>query len=259
MYEDLRKEIQSLLSKGTRLDGRKADQYRNVTVELGVSKNAEGSARVKIGDTEVLAGVKMEIMKPYPDAKDVGSLMVNVELSPLASPNFETGPPSMQSIELARITDRAIRESKAIDVHKLCIEEGEKAWMVVIDVCPINDAGNLYDAVALAAMAAVKNAVFPGYENDTLDYKNKSTEKLPVSKTPVSVTVYKYGQQLVLDPTDTEEKVYDARLTIAVLENDNLCSLQKGGDAALTQDEFFKMVDLAIAKSKELRDKIPAQ
>lgn len=257
MYDDLKKQIVFLLSKGTRLDGRKAEQYRKVTVELGVSKNAEGSARVKIGDTEVIAGVKMEVMKPYPDAPNVGSLMVNVELAPMSSPDFESGPPSIDAIELARITDRAIRESKTIDVAKLCITPGEKVWMVVIDVCPINSAGNLFDAVSLAAMAAVKDAVFPGFDGETIDYKNKTSDPLPLSKTPISVTVFKYGNNLVVDPTVDEGRVYDARLTIAVLENNNICSLQKGGEAELSEDEISKMLDIAIEKSKDLRDKIP--
>ncbi|MBW2997405.1 exosome complex protein Rrp42 [Candidatus Woesearchaeota archaeon] len=253
MNEDLRKGIISLLSKSERLDGRKPDQYREVKVETGVSKNAEGSARVKIGDTEVIAGVKLEIMKPYPDAPDKGSLMVNVELFPMSSPEFETGPPDIYAIELARITDRGIRESKTIDTSKLCVEAGEKVWMVVIDVCTINDNGNLFDAIALAALAAVRDAVFPGYDGTTIDYKIKTEEKLPLSKTPVTVTVFKYGDHLLIDPTEDEEKVYDARLTISVLENGNICSLQKGGDVPVSMDEAAKMIELAQAKSQELR------
>jgi exosome complex component RRP42 len=253
MHEELRNQIVSLLSKQTRLDGRKADEYRPVVIETGVSKNAEGSARVKIGDTEVIAGVKMEVMPTYPDTPEDGSMMVNVELTSMSSPEFEPGPPGIDAIELARITDRAIRESKTIDTKKLCIKAGEKAWMVVIDVCTLNDSGNLFDAVALAAMVAVKDAVFPGYDGEVIDYKTKTTEKLPLSKTPISVTVFKYGEHLLIDPTPEEEKVYNARLTVAVVENNNICSLQKGGDAAITSDDFVKMVELAVVKSQELR------
>ena len=194
MHEELKNEIVGLLKNNVRLDGRKPLEYRDVKVETGVSKNAEGSAKVTIGDTQVIAGVKLEVIKPYPDAPEDGSMMVNVELYPMASPDFESGPPSISAIEYARITDRGIRESKSIDVKKLCIEKGEKAWMVIIDVCALNEAGNMFDAIALAATAAMKDAVFPGYEDGVLDYKNKSTEKLPIMKTPVTVTVFKYGR-----------------------------------------------------------------
>ncbi|MBN1544204.1 exosome complex protein Rrp42 [Candidatus Woesearchaeota archaeon] len=253
MYEELRNQVISLLSKQTRLDGRKPHEYREVKVETGVSKNAEGSAKVKIGDTEVIAGVKLEVMKPYPDQPDQGSMMVNVELYPMSSPEFETGPPDIFAIELARITDRAIRESKTLDTKKLCIEAGEKAWMVVIDVCTLNDAGNLYDAIYLAAMAAMKDAVFPAFDGVKLEYKNKTEEKLPLSRVPVSVTVFKYGDHILVDPTNEEEKAIDARLTVGVLENGNICSLQKGGDVAIVADDIFRMVDLAKQKSQELR------
>ena len=47
----------NLLEQGKRADGRKLEDYRKITIETGISKNAEGSARCKIGDTEVLAGV----------------------------------------------------------------------------------------------------------------------------------------------------------------------------------------------------------
>ncbi|MBW2965057.1 exosome complex protein Rrp42 [Candidatus Woesearchaeota archaeon] len=253
MNEELRNEIIGLLRKDVRLDGRKATQYRDVQIETGVSRNAEGSAKVRIGDTEVIAGVKLEVMKPYPDAMEDGSLMVNVELYPMSSPDFETGPPDIMSIELARITDRGIRESKTIDTKKLCIEKGEKAWMIVIDVCTLNAAGNLFDAIPLAAMAALKTAVYPGYDGTVIDYKHKSDKKMPLSKTPITVTVYKYGDNLVIDPTYEEEKVYDARLTVSVLDNGNICSLQKGGDHAIEPDDLHKMVALAQEKSQELR------
>jgi exosome complex component RRP42 len=253
MHEELRNEIIALLKKNTRHDGRKPEEYREVVVEKGVSRNAEGSAKVRIGDTEVIAGVKLEVIKPYPDAPEDGSMMVNVELYPMSSPEFETGPPDINAIELARITDRGIRESKSIDVKKLCLEKGEKAWMIVIDVCSINAAGNLYDAIPLAAMAALQDAVFPGYDGNVIDYKNKTTEKMPLSKAPVTVTVFKHGDQLLIDPTDEEEKTYEARLTVSVLENGNICSLQKGGDLAVDQEDMLKMVDLAREKSQELR------
>lgn len=258
MYEDLKDEILKLLSKNVRLDGRGLSDYREVVVEKGVSKNAEGSARVKIGDTEVIAGVKMEVIKPYPDSPEDGSMMINVELTSLSSPDFEIGPPSIYAVELARITDRGIRESKSIDTKKLCITKGEKAWMIIVDICTLNDAGNMFDAIALAALAAIQDAVFPTYDEETgsIDYKKKTTTKIPMSKVPVTVTVFKYGNHLLVDPTDDEGKVYDARLTVSVLDNGNICSLQKGGDVAMTVESTLDMIELARQKSQELRSKL---
>ena len=247
--------ILKLLEKGMRLDGRKLTEFRPVTIEYGISAGAEGSARVKIGDTELLAGVKMEVSTPYPDAPDRGSLMVNAELLPLSNPECEPGPPPIRSIELARVVDRGIRESESIDVKKLCIEEGEKAWMVIIDVCTINAAGNLIDASALGALAALKVAKFPKYENEMVDYSEKTDVSVPLVKEPIAVTVFRIGKFMIVDPIEEEEEIADSRLTITVEEDGSLCSLQKGGEGQLTIDEIDQMVAIAVEKSAELRKK----
>lgn len=249
----IKQHIIGLFEKGCREDSRKFDEYRKIKIDYGViERTAEGSARVKIGDTEVIAGVKLEVGKPYPDTEDQGGIMVNVELISLASPDFESGPPSIDSIELSRVTDRAIREAKAIDLKKLCIKKAEEAWTVIIDIYPINNDGNLFDACALAAVAALQDAKMPAYKNKKVDYKTKKG-KLPLSKLPLSCTVRKIGSTLIIDPTVNEEDSSDARLTVGILENGEICSIQKGGDKGLEIEEIDKMVDLAIKKTKELR------
>ena len=135
MVDRFRSHMVKLLNEGRRLDGR-SDllSYREpLKVEYGISKTAEGSAKVTLGNTEVLCGVKLEMGKPYPDAADKGTIMVGAELIPMSNPDFEPGPPTIKAVELARVVDRGIRESKAIDFKKLCVTEGEKSWTVIID------------------------------------------------------------------------------------------------------------------------------
>lgn len=254
MTQEIKKHISLLLDKGTRLDGRKLTDYREpVSVEYGISKSAEGSARVKIGDTEVIAGVKLAIETPYPDTPDSGLLMVGAELTPLASPEFELGPPSIKAIEIARVIDRGIRESKAIDMKKLCITEKEAAWSVMIDIIPINDAGNLMDAGALAALAALKDTVFPKVVDGVIDYKEKTKDKLPLAKQALAVTSLKIGNNIIVDPIPDEEAVLDARISVATDEKGTIVAMQKGGEEPLEVDEIMKMVELGIEKGKELR------
>jgi exosome complex component RRP42 len=253
MYNELRNHIIKLSNSDTRLDGRKSTDYREIKVETNVVKSAEGSARVKIGETEVLVGVKVEVMKPYPDAPDKGSIMVGTELLPLSSPDYDPGPPSIKAIELSRVVDRGIRESKTLDFKKLCIEEGEKVWMIIIDICAINDAGNLLDASALGAVTALKNMTFPKYEDEKIDYKEKTSKKLEITDTPITVTVIKIGDKFIVDPVSDEEKAIDARLTVATLSDGTLCAMQKGGDYPLTSEDIDKMLDIVLEKGKELR------
>jgi exosome complex component RRP42 len=250
---EIREHVIKFFESDTRLDGRKLTEYRPVKVETGVSNTAEGSARVTIGQTEIIVGVKVEVMQPYPDTPDEGSIMVGAELLPLSNPNFEQGPPSIQAVELARIVDRGIRESKSLDFKKLCIKDGEKIWMIIVDIITINDAGNLFDASALGAIAAMKSMTFPEYKDDKIDYKKKTSKKLDLKDTPLSVTVIKIGDKLIVDPDSDEEKAVDARLSVASLSDGTLCALQKGGDFPLSAEDISKMVDLGIEKGKELR------
>ncbi len=253
MNNEFKQYLVNSLEQGVRLDGRALDQYRDVKVEYSISSTAEGSARVKIGDTVVLAGVKMEIATPFPDRPDEGAIMVNAEFLPLSNPNFESGPPGMPAIELARVVDRGIRECNAVDLKKLIIKKGEKCWMIVIDICTLNDDGNLLDASALAAVGALKDARFPKYENEELDYKTKTDREIDLQKVPVAVTVYKFGKSLLMDPTRSEEGHMDARLTVTTTEEGIICALQKGGDSSLKIGEIQEMLNLATAKSALLR------
>ncbi len=251
--------IIQLATQGKRLDNRAMDEYRKpILVETGISWTAEGSAKVQIGDTIVMAGVKLNLDKPYNDTPDEGGISINVELLPLSSPEYESGPPGIEAVELARVIDRGIREAKAIDLKKLCIKPGEKAWFVVIDVITINAAGNLFDAAGMAALAALKAARFPVVNPETgaIDYHQRTDFPLPLVKEPLPVTVYKINGQLVVDPTREEEKAYEARLTVASDDDGTISAMQKGGEAPLSVDEISRIIDLAVEKASFLRKEL---
>ncbi len=253
MSKDSKANLVRYLSEEKRFDGRKLEEFRPIEIEYGVSKTAEGSARVKIGDTEVIAGIKMEIGKPFPDTPDEGALMVGTELLPLSSPEFEAGPPGIEAIEMARVVDRGLRESKAIDNKKLCVKKGEKVWIISVDICTINDNGNLLDVSGLAAIAALKVTKFPEFDGERIDYKKHTKESVPLLKVPIPVTVFKLRGKYFVDPTSAEEKDYDARLTITTIEDGTICALQKGGDSPLSIEDVDAMVSLATRKAGEIR------
>lgn len=253
MNRDQKENFLRMLDAGVRFDHRDASQYRKIVVTKGIIATAEGSAEVTIGDTRVIAGVKMEAQTPYSDTPNEGVLMVGVELSPIASPEFESGPPDILSIELARVTDRGIRESRSIDVEKLCIKKGEKVWSVNVDISVLNDDGNLFDACSLAAVAAIQDAKIPAIDKEgTVDYEKKTKNGLPLVQVPLGITVVKVGKHYLVDPTRRELKGIDARLTVTTIEDGTICALQKGGEP-ITKDDVVAMVDLAQKKAKELR------
>ena len=250
--------IKEYLSGGKRFDGRKPDEFREIVIEAGISKNAEGSARVKIGKTEVLVGIKMNVSEPYPDSPDKGNLMVTAELLPLSSPRYELGPPKIEAIELARVTDRAIRESKFIEFEKLCIKEGERVWSVFIDIYSINADGNLLDAAGIGAIVALKNTKIPKYDKKTekVIYGDLSEKKLPLKKDiPLSITFHKMGDTLIIDPTREEEDISETRITIGS-SNGVISSMQKGNSKELSEEEIYEILDSVEKIWKNLFSKI---
>ena len=251
------KQIAELIMKGKRMDGRGLTDYREIKVEQGIIEKAEGSARVLLGKTEVMVGIKIEIGKPYPDTPNKGVLTVNTELVPLASPTFEPGPPNENSIELARVVDRGIRESKTIDLEKLCIEPSKKVFVVFVDIYVLNHDGNLIDASALAALAALLNTKMFNYEIKEDEVKIKpGYTPLPMTKRPIAVTFAKINDRLVVDPWLEEEQVMDARLTITVDDDGNICAIQKGGSGYFTQKQVLEAAKIAGEKAEEIRKKL---
>jgi exosome complex component RRP42 len=251
------KQIEQLIEKGKRLDERGLGDYREIKLEQGVIEKAEGSARVLMGKTEVLVGVKVETGTPFPDIPDNGVMTVNAELVPLASPDFEPGPPDENSIELARIVDRGIRESHAIDTEKLCITPGKKVFVVFVDVYVLNHDGNLIDASALAAVAALLNTKMPNYEvKDGEVIIKQGYTPLPMKSRPITVTLGKINGKLIVDPWLEEEQVIDSRLTMAFNDEGNICAIQKGCAGYFTQQQILEGMKLAQKKAAELRKKM---
>lgn len=249
------KRIEEYLKEGKRFDGRKPEEFRDIEIELGISKKAEGSARVRLGKTEVLVGVKMDVSTPYPDSPDKGNLMVTAELLPLSSQRFEYGPPRFPAIELGRLVDRGIRESKFVEFEKLCIKEGEKVWAVFVDIYSINDDGNLLDAAGIGAIAALKSAKMPKYDekSEKILYGELTNEGLPLSKNvPITITAHKIGDSIIVDPTLEEEDVSEAKMTIGANVDGLISSIQKGNSKEVSPEEFGKMLEITEKVRKKV-------
>ena len=246
--------IDSLLENNRRLDGRSKDDFRDITIKTGFVEKAEGSALVELGKTKVIAGIKILLGKPYDDYPNKGTLIVSAELNPTASVRYRIGPPSIQTIELARVTDRLVRESECIDLEDLCLIDGKVSFSVFIDIYPIDDNGNLIDAAALAAIAALSTAKVPEakiLEDDKVELL-ESFRPLKMRNIPISITTHKLNGHLFLDPNAKEEASSDARLTFGYTEN-LINSGQKGGEGTFTKAEVLEIVEKNMEKAKEIR------
>jgi exosome complex component RRP42 len=282
--------ITKLAEQGKRTDGRTFDHYRNIEIETNVVNKAEGSARVKIGNTQVLCGIKMDIGEPFPDTPTTGVMSTAAEFVPLASPDFESGPPREDAIELARVVDRGIRESQVIQLEKLCITPGEKVWLVFIDIHILDYDGNLFDASSLAALAALLTTKVPvsrflkdlnekdrdSWQERLLDLytipkvdevafavdevnKNQNPIKdfpLPMTEPPISCTAVKINDFVLFDPCFDEEIIADARLTVATDHKGDIRAMQKGLSGSFSKEEIQKVIKGALDNGQEIRKKL---
>jgi ribonuclease PH len=119
---------------GVRADGRGATDLRPVKLELGVLKWAEGSCRIRVGDTEVLCAATIEDRIP-PHLRGSGTGWVTAEYSMLPRATSERtqresakGRIGGRTHEIQRLVGRSLRG--VVDLAKL----GERTVTVDCDV-----------------------------------------------------------------------------------------------------------------------------
>src|SRR6185437_4844483 len=193
IVEHLRKQqMWDAISNGKRLDGRNLDELRTLNIELGIIKKANGSARVSLGNSEVVAGVKVETGEPFEGLENKGALIITAEVLPIASPHIEPGPPDEETIELARVVDRGVRESEMLDLSKLVLIPGKIVYTIFVDCSIINVDGNLFDAASYAVVSALASCKLPVFEiKDDKVTDTGKTQDPPITTIPVSVTTVK--------------------------------------------------------------------
>jgi len=253
-----RKEIVDLLSQGRRIDGRAFDEPRPLSIETGAIPKANGSARVRLGDTEIVTGIKIQPDKPFPDLGDKGIFICTAEILPLAHPDVEPGPPGEDVIELARVVDRGIRESGMIDMSQLVLEKDKSVIGIFADNSVVDHDGNLFDACSYATTAAILSCKIPKWEiqNEVPVLVEGHESDPPITTIPVSITMGRIGEHILVDPNAEEWQCMDARITITTNSDGNICALQKGGEDGFTVDQLLKCADIAMSAATKIREKL---
>jgi hypothetical protein len=77
-------------------------------VAVGVCRE-DGSAEVELSETRVLGYVTAQLVQPYKERPNEGTLAIFAEFSPMADPAYEPGRPGEAAIELGRVIDRGLR------------------------------------------------------------------------------------------------------------------------------------------------------
>ncbi|CAL9134415.1 unnamed protein product [Musa textilis] len=258
-----RKFVETALASDLRVDGRRPFDYRRLTIKFG---REDGSSEVQLGQTHVIGFVTSQLVQPYRDRPNEGTLSIFTEFSPMADPSFEAGRPGESAIELGRVVDRGLRESKAVDMESLCVVAGKSVWSIRVDLHILDNGGNLIDAANIAALAALLTFRRPecslGGENgqDIIVHDPEVMEPLTliIHHLPIAVTFafFSEGNIMVIDPTHKEEVVMGGRMTATVNSNGDVCAVQKAGGEGVTPNMIMQCLRIASVKAADITSKI---
>lgn len=258
-----KKFIETALQSDLRIDGRRPFDFRNISIKFS---REEGSAEVQLGQTHVMAFVTAQLTQPYKDRPNEGTLSMFTEFSPMADPSFEPGRPSEAAVELGRVIDRGLRESRAVDTESLCVLSGKSVWAVRVDLHILDNGGNLVDAANIAALAALLTFRRPecslGGEDgqQVIVHPPEVREPLPliIHHLPIAVTFAFFSNEstVVVDPTHYEEAVMGGRMTATLNANNDICAIQKAGGEGVLQSVIMQCLRIAGQKAYDITTKI---
>ncbi|NXU56615.1 EXOS7 protein, partial [Turnix velox] len=140
-----------------RVDGRSCEDYRCADVETDVVSNTSGSARVRLGRTDVLVCVKAEMGTPKLEKPDEGYLDFLVDCSPSAISEFEGRGAEELGSDIANTLCRVYSSEGCVDLKALCINPRDHCWILYVDVLVLENGGNLFDTISIAVKAAFFN------------------------------------------------------------------------------------------------------
>ncbi|XP_009343467.2 exosome complex component RRP42 isoform X1 [Pyrus x bretschneideri] len=265
--------IQGGIAQDIRSDGRKRLTPRPINVKTGVISQANGSARVRMGATDVIASVKAELGRPTALQPDKGKVFINVDCSPTAAPMFEGRGGEELSAELSVALQHCLLGGKSgsgagIEVSSLVVVEGKICWDLYVDGLVVSSDGNLLDALGAAIKAALSNTGIPrvnvaagasGDEQPEVDVSDEEFLQFDTSKVPVIVTLTKVGKHYIVDATSEEESQMSSAVSISVNRQGHICGLTKRGGAGLDPSIILDMVSVAKTVSEQLINTLDSQ
>ncbi|PIN11076.1 Exosomal 3'-5' exoribonuclease complex, subunit Rrp42 [Handroanthus impetiginosus] len=265
--------IKGGIAQDLRTDGRKRISYRPIFVETGVIPQASGSARVKLGGTDVIASVKAELGRPAPSHPDQGKVSINVDCSPIAEPTFEGRGGEELSTELSSALQRCLLGGKSgagagIDLSSLSIVQGKHCWDLYIEGLVVSSDGNLLDALGAAIKAALANTAIPKAQvaasalpddEPEIDVSDEEFLQFDTTSVPVIITLTKVGRHYIVDATTEEESQMSSAISISINRQGRICGLTKRGGAGLDPSIILDMISVAKHVSEQLINKLDSE
>ncbi|XP_017480837.1 PREDICTED: exosome complex component rrp45 isoform X2 [Rhagoletis zephyria] len=250
--------ITQAVKQNLRLDGRKNDEFRNVTINFGADW---GSALVSLGETKVLAQVSCELGVPKSTRPNEGMIYINVELGQMAAPHFESGRNSELNVQISRTLERTFKDSRCVDLESLCVTTEERVWVLRIDLNVLNHEGNLIDCCSVAALSALMHFKRPDVsiiDNDVHIHSAAEKEPIPMvlHHYPVCVSycLFDDGRLAVADPSVSEERTAESAMVFGLNSFRELCCLNLGGTTLTSSTLLLQCATRAARRAKFVVD-----
>ncbi|QQG48678.1 MAG: exosome complex exonuclease Rrp41 [archaeon] len=212
---------------GKRLDGRTWDQLRPIKLEVGVLKNADGSAYIEWGKNKIMAAVygPKEVHPKHQVLSDRALLRSRYHMAPFSVDERKNPAPSRREIEISKVIREALQPAVIVeDYPRTAIE----VWVEVLQ----SDGGSRVAGITAASLALADAGI-------------------NMRDLVVGCSCGLIGEQVVADLDDTEDKEGNGDMPVAILPNLGEVSLLQV-DGIYTRENFQKAFELAIEKGKEI-------
>ena len=223
-----------------RPDGRRPDQLRPLSIELGFQKHAEGSALIKLGDTHVLCAASIEKgVPPFLVGKGQGWLTAEYAMLPRATHTRGKRDPGGRGKEIQRLIGRALRA--AVDLSRL----GERTIAVDCDVLSAD--GGTRVASITGAWVALALAIGKLAKSGAL--ADTSALQPPVAAVSVGIV----NGEVVLDLPYVEDSKAEVDMNVVGDESGKLIEVQGTAEhGTFDRRQLDAMLDLASTGIREL-------
>lgn len=220
-----------------RPSGRKHNQLREMTFDVGFTKHAEGSCLVKFGDTHVLCTASVDERVP-PFLRNTGSGWVTAEYGMLPRSTHDRmdreaarGKQSGRTQEIQRLIGRSLRS--IVDLKAL----GER--QIVVDCDVLQADGGTRTASISGAYVALHLALQKLQEK-------KLIKTLPLLHQVAAISCGIYKDQAVLDLDYDEDSNAQADANFVMTQNGKIIEVQTTAEEApFDQDKLMEMMELA--------------
>lgn len=122
------------IQENIRCDGRTRSDYRPMELETDIAQNSNGSARLRLANSDVMASIKAEIDIPFANRPNEGKLEFFVDCSANATPDFEGRGGEELALEISNTLTKVFISPNAFDLKKLCILARKHCWKLYIDI-----------------------------------------------------------------------------------------------------------------------------